>query len=145
MSKAESTELFNCTVVQFWEIITDYSKYSDFLQEVNKCEVIEKNGSKVLVEYSVHLIKTFKYRLWMDESQKHSKLSWELDSGDLFKVSNGSWTLVEEAGKTRATYAVEAKFKVFVPGPVSKALVSVNMPNMMSSYRKRVSELYGRR
>lgn len=145
MSSAESTEVFNCSLEQFWEVITDYSNYPNFLQEVKKCEVLEQKDSKKLVEYSVHLIKTFKYRLWMDESEKYSKLSWELDSGDLFKVSKGSWDLVDEAGKTRATYRVEAKFKVFVPGPVSKALVSVNMPNMMSSYRKRVSELYGRR
>ena len=143
MSSAETTEVFNCSKMQFWGIITDYAKYPDFLQEVNKCEVLEQKGPKKLVEYSVHLIKTFKYRLWMDESEQYSKLTWILDSGDLFKVSNGSWLLEDEAGRTRATYAVDAKFKVFVPGPVSKALVNVNMPNMMSSYHKRVSELYG--
>ncbi len=79
----------------------------------------------------------------MDESDSGNSLTWELDSGDLFKVSNGSWVLESEADKTKATYAVEAKFKVFVPSPIAKALVNVNMPNMMSSYKKRVSELYG--
>ena len=136
-------ELFNCKKDEFWKIITDYEKYSEFLQEVNKCEVLEVQGKRKLVEYTVHLIKTFRYRLWMDESEGPDKLVWELDSGDLFKVSSGSWLLKEEADKTRATYAVEAKFKVFVPGPVSKALVNVNMPNMMSAYHKRVSQLYG--
>jgi hypothetical protein len=70
-------------------------------------------------------------------------MSWTFDSGDLFKVSTGSWLLSDEAGKTRAVYDVEAKFKVFIPGPISKALVNVNLPNMMASYKKRVSELYG--
>ena len=143
MSSAETTEIFNCSKDSFWKIITDYANYPEFLQEVNKCEVLEEQDRKKLVEYTVHLIKSFKYRLWMDESEAPNRLTWELDSGDLFKVSNGSWTLEEEAEKTRATYAVDAKFKVFVPGPVSKALVNVNMPNMMSSYHKRVSELYG--
>ncbi|MCB0357622.1 MAG: polyketide cyclase [Bdellovibrionales bacterium] len=144
MSSAEATEVFHCSKQEFWQIITDYQKYPTFLQEVNKCEVLSEQGGKKLVEYTVNLIKTFKYKLWMDESEGPDKLSWNLDSGDLFKVSNGSWVLKEEAGKTRATYFVEAKFKVFVPGPVSKALVNVNMPNMMSSYHKRVRELYGK-
>jgi ribosome-associated toxin RatA of RatAB toxin-antitoxin module len=144
MSKAaQCTEVFDCTTDQFWKIITDYSAYSDFLQEVHKCEVLESKGSKKLVEYTVNMIKTFKYRLWMDESKAPHQLSWYLDSGDLFKVSDGSWILEAQGQKTKATYTVEAQFKVFVPGAVAKALVNVNMPNMMSSYKKRVKELYG--
>lgn len=74
-----------------------------------------------------------------------NKVTWELAGGDLFKTSAGAWVLEEEAGKTRASYSVEATFKTFVPGPVAKALISVNLPNMMSAYHKRVSELYGGR
>ncbi len=141
MSSAETTEIFNCTTEEFWKIITDYESYPEFLDEVSDCEVVDESGNKKLVEYTVNMIKTFRYQLWMDESEGPGRLSWELDSGDLFKVSTGSWTVESEGEKTKATYAVEAKFKVFVPGPVAKALVNVNMPNMMSSYHKRVSEI----
>ena len=75
--------------------------------------------------------------------EPNNKISWELDSGDIFKVSNGTWELEEKDGKTTAKYWVEAKFKGFVPGPVAKALVSVNLPNMMASYHKRIEEIYG--
>ena len=143
MSGAQTTELFNCKKEDFYKIITDYENYPEFLQGVNKCEVVEIKGKNKLVEYTIYLIKTFKYRLLMDESGGPDKLTWTLDSGDLFKVSNGFWELSAEGDKTRATYSVEAKFKVFVPGPVAKALVSVNLPSMMSSYHKRVAELYG--
>jgi len=143
LSGAQTTELFNCKKEDFYKIITDYENYPEFLQEVNKCEVVEIKGKNKLVEYTIYLIKTFKYRLLMDESGGPDKLTWTLDSGDLFKVSNGFWELSAEGDKTRATYSVEAKFKVFVPGPVAKALVSVNLPSMMSSYHKRVAELYG--
>ena len=143
MSGAETSEVFNCTAADFYKIITDYENYPEFLQEVTKCEVIEEKDGAKLVEYSVYMIKTFKYRLWMDESNGPDELTWSLDSGDLFKVSNGSWKLEDQGDKVKATYAVNAKFKVFVPGPVSKALVNVNLPNMMSNYHKRVSELYG--
>lgn len=144
MSKAaQSTEIFDCSVEQFWKIITDYPSYADFLQEVSKCEVVESKGNKKLVEYTVSMMKTFKYKLWMDETKGPNQLKWYLDSGDLFKVSDGSWNLEAHGEKTKATYSVEAQFKVFVPGTISKLLVNVNMPNMMSSYKKRVKELYG--
>ena len=143
MAGARATEVFNCSVQEFYSIISDYEKYPEFLAEVKSCKVIEKRANQKLVEFNVAMIKNFSYRLWMTEVPTKS-VSWILDSGDLFKVSTGSWDLVEEAGRTKATYEVDAKFKVFVPGPIAKALVNVNLPNMMSSYHKRVKELYGK-
>ena len=143
MAGAQATEVFNCSVQEFYNIISDYEKYPEFLAEVKSCKVIEKRANQKLVEFNVAMIKNFSYRLWMTEVPPKN-VSWLLDSGDLFKVSTGSWDLVEEAGRTKATYNVEAKFKVFVPGPIAKALVNVNLPNMMSSYHKRVKELYGK-
>lgn len=143
MAEAQTTELFNCTVDELYKIVSDYEKYPEFLNEVRECKVIKSEGNKKLVEFTVTVIKDFKYRLWMTE-EAPSKISWVFESGDIFKVSNGSWNLKDEAGKTRATYAVEAKFNLFVPGPIAKALVSVNLPNMISSYHKRVKEIYGK-
>lgn len=143
MAGASTTEVFNCSIDEFFQIISDYEHYSDFLSEVKNCEVLKEEGNKKLVEYTVSVVKDFKYKLWMTE-EAPKKISWSFDSGDLFKVSTGSWELEDEAGKTRATYSVEAKFNMFVPGPIAKALVSVNLPNMVSSYHKRVKELYGK-
>ena len=143
MAGASTTEVFNCNIDEFFQIISDYEHYSDFLSEVKSCEVIKEEGNKKLVEYTVSVVKDFKYKLWMTE-EPPKKITWSFDSGDLFKVSTGSWELEDEAGKTRATYSVEAKFNMFVTGPIAKALVSVNLPNMVSSYHKRVKELYGK-
>lgn len=143
MAEAQTTELFNCTVDELYKIVSDYEKYPEFLAEVRDCKVVKTDGGKKLVEFTVSVIKDFKYRLWMTE-EAPSKVSWVFESGDIFKVSNGSWVLKDEAGKTRATYMVEAKFNLFVPGPIAKALVSVNLPNMISSYHKRVKEIYGK-
>ncbi len=143
MAEAQTTELFNCTVDELYKIVSDYEKYPEFLAEVRDCKVVKTDGAKKLVEFTVSVIKDFKYRLWMTE-EAPAKISWVFESGDIFKVSNGSWVLKDEAGKTRATYMVEAKFNLFVPGPIAKALVSVNLPNMISSYHKRVKEIYGK-
>lgn len=142
MAKASTTEVFNCTPEQFFKIIADYEKYHEFLAEVKQCKVLKVEGSRKLVEYHVSVVKTFKYTLWMTESPPHS-IVWEFAAGDVFKTSVGSWKLENEAGKTRATYSVEATFGMFVPGPLANALVSVNLPNMMSAYHKRVKQIYG--
>lgn len=142
MAKASTTEVFNCTPEQFFKIISDYEKYHEFLPEVKQCKVLKTEGHRKLVEYNVSVVKSFKYSLWMTENPS-STITWEFASGDIFKTSVGSWKLESEAGKTRATYSVEATFSMFVPGPIANALVSVNLPNMISSYHKRVKQLYG--
>lgn len=143
MATAETTEVFNCSVEEFYKIITDYPRYSEFLSEVKECKVLKDEGNRKLVEYAISVIKTFTYSLWMTENGEN-EVKWVLASGNLFKESSGFWRLEDEAGKCRATYHVDAKFNVFVPGPVAKALVNVNLPTMMSSYHKRVNELYGK-
>jgi ribosome-associated toxin RatA of RatAB toxin-antitoxin module len=142
MAKASTTEVFNCTPEQFFKIISDYEKYPEFLAEVKQCKVLKTEGNRKLVEYTVAVVKTFKYSLWMTENAPNG-ITWEFNSGDIFKTSVGSWKLENEAGKTRATYNVEATFTMFVPGPIANALVSVNLPNMISSYHKRVKQVYG--
>jgi coenzyme Q-binding protein COQ10 len=144
MAKASATEVFNCSTDQFFKIISDYAKYPEFLQEVKKCSVAKTEGNRKLVEYQVSVIKSFKYSLWMTESPPNA-INWEFAGGDIFKTSIGSWKLEDEAGKTRATYTVEATFTMFVPSPIANALVSVNLPGMMSAYHKRVAQLYGKK
>jgi ribosome-associated toxin RatA of RatAB toxin-antitoxin module len=142
MAAAETTDVFQCSPEQFFKIINDYEKYPDFLQEVKACKILKTEASKKLVEYTVSVMKDFKYTLWMTEG--NNTISWEFASGDIFKTMKGFWKLQDEGGKCRATYSVDATFGLFVPGPIAKALVSVNLPNMMSAYHKRVGELYGR-
>lgn len=148
MASAQTSEIFNCTVEQFYKIVSDYEKYPEFLSEVKKCKILKSEAasgdvSKKLVEYEVNVVKTFKYTLSMTETV-NKEIRWEFAGGDIFKTSVGSWKLSDEGGKCRAEYAVEATFNMFVPGPIAKALVNVNLPNMISSYHKRVSSLYGR-
>ena len=142
MASAETSEVFDCTPEQFFGIVTDYEKYPQFLQEVKECRVLKEEGNRKLVEYSVSMMKNFTYSLWMTE-EKPGKVSWEFAGGDIFKSMSGHWQMEPEADKTRAHYAVEAKFGIFVPGPIAKALVGVNLPSMISAYQKRVKEVCG--
>ena len=143
MSAAEASDVFACSPQNFYSIITDFSKYPEFLSEVKSCQVVETSGQRQLVEYSVSVIKSFKYRLWF-EQKPPGQLVWSFASGDIFKTCNGSWTLEEVPQGVRATYKVDATFGVFVPGMVTKTLLSANLPNMIAAYHKRVAQLFPR-
>ncbi len=67
MADAKTTELFNCTREEFYKIISDYTRYPEFLTEVKNCRVIKEEGQRKLVEYTVSVVKDFKYRLWMTD------------------------------------------------------------------------------
>lgn len=143
MPGAQAVETFNCTPAEFFKIASDYERYPEFLSEVKSCRVLKSDGARKLVEYKVSVIKSFTYELWMSE-KANEEISWELAGGDVFKTSSGSWKLSPEGDRTRASYAVEATFSLFVPGPIAKTLLSVNLPSMMAAYHKRVRELYGK-
>lgn len=142
MASAKTQENFPCTAEQFYSVIADYEKYPEFLPEVKKCKVLKSEGEKKLVEFEVSLIKSFKYRLWMVEVPGKS-IHWTLESGEVFKTSSGSWVLESQGNAVKVSYEVDATFTLFVPGPVAKALVNVNLPMMMKNYKDRIKKLFG--
>ena len=142
MAEVKHTEIFACTPDQFFDIISEYAKYPEFLSEVKDCKVIEDSGVVKKVEFKISIIKNFRY-LNEHREERPKKLSWKFIEGDLFKTMNGYWELSEENGKTKAVYFVEATFGLFVPKKMTEKALSVNLPAMMKAYHGRVRELYG--
>ncbi len=141
MAGTTTTHTFQCTAEELFYIITDYENYPDFLKEIKECRIVKEVGNRKLVEYKVSVIKSFTYKLWMEEDWENYEVKWSFDSGEMFKKSDGYWKLKDVAGKCEATYSVDAKMKMFVPGTVAKTLISVNLPAMMKSYEKRLTEV----
>ncbi len=142
MAQATHTEVFNCTVEQFFKLVTDYESYPEFLAEAKSAKIIRQEENKKWVEYEVSVIKTIRYTLEMTEEAPHI-VRWELTKGDIFKKNTGSWTLSDQAGQCKADYTIELQFGIFVPGPITKTLQTVNLRSMMSSFHKRVQDVYG--
>ena len=142
LATAETKEQFNCTKAEFYKIVSDYESYSKFLPEVKSVKVIKNTGSTKEMEYTVSVIKTFKYKLKATEIPEH-QIDFIFISGDVFKTMKGCWKLTEINGKCQVEYNVEASFGMLVPGAMAKTLVSVNLPIMMANFKKRVKEVYG--
>ncbi len=100
--------LIEAPLERFYEIVVDYEKYPEFVPGIRRCRVRDGKGEKQ-VEYELDLgIRRIKYVL-RHEEQRPRRVAWSLVSGDMMKVSNGSWELSADDGRTRATYSVEIR------------------------------------
>jgi coenzyme Q-binding protein COQ10 len=140
MASIERTEIFDVEIDKIYNVILDYSKYTEFVAGVDKVEVLEQNDDSAKVKYSLNLIKTFNYVLKL-KHEKPNRVSWTLESGDIFKTNAGSWDLKDLGdGTTEVTYKLDVDFKIFAPKMIINKVVSSNFPAMMKAYKKRASE-----
>src|SRR4051812_47115311 len=104
MPGATRSIVINVPPEKFFEVITQYEKYPEFVSEVKGIKV-ERNGDQTLVHYEVDLkIKTIKYSVKMSE-QRPNKVSWTFVRGEFMKDNRGSWELKPAGdGKTEAVY-----------------------------------------
>lgn len=141
MAHAQRTEVFDVEIEKVFKVLTDFESYPSFMDGVSKVEVTKRNGNNVEAQYSLNIIKKFSYTM-NHVVEEPNKISWSFISGDLFKKSDGSWTLKDLGnGQTEVTYEVDIDFKVMVPGMVSKKLVSSNLPSMLKAVQKKAQEL----
>jgi ribosome-associated toxin RatA of RatAB toxin-antitoxin module len=120
MSVVTKQVVIEAPIERVYEIIVDYERYPEFVPGIRKCRVRQGKGEKD-VEYELDLgVRRIKYVL-RHEEQRPRKVSWSLVSGDMMKVSNGSWELSDDGGRTRAVYSVE--IQVARPPLVPQALV----------------------
>ena len=137
MANATRTEVVDVDINKLFNVLVDYSKYPEFVDGIKEIKVISQTETASKVEYSVNIIKSFKYIINIKQ-ERPTRLSWTLDSGDLFKKNDGEWKLRDLGdGKTEVTYSLDLDFKMFAPSSIIGALTSKNLPSMMQSFFKR--------
>jgi ribosome-associated toxin RatA of RatAB toxin-antitoxin module len=134
--------LVDVPVERFYEIVVDYEKYPEFVPGIRRCRVRDSGGEKQ-VEYELDLgIRRIKYVL-RHEEQRPRRVTWSLVSGDMMKISNGSWELAAEGERTRATYSVEIQISrpPLVPQAlvdrVSDELTRIQLPKTLEAFKAR--------
>lgn len=126
-----------------YNVLTDFEKYPEFLDEMREVNTIEKTAKTAQVEFVIKVIKRIRYTLDY-KLTPNKKIVWHFVEGDTFKDCKGSWTLKEtKKGVTEATYHVEVDFGLFVPKKITEMLVGRNLPNLMRSFKNRAEGLKG--
>jgi len=140
MANATRTEVVDVDINKLYATIVDYAKYPEFVDGVSGIKVLSQNETSAKVEYSLNMIKSFKYII-NTKQEKPTRVSWTLDSGDLFKKNDGEWKLKDLGnGKTEVTYSLDVDFKMFAPSSILSALTEKNLPVMMNSFFKRAKQ-----
>jgi coenzyme Q-binding protein COQ10 len=142
MASVTKEVLVGAPVEEFFDLVVDYERYPEFVPGVKACKVREVNGEKH-VEYELDLgVRKIRYVLRMAEKRPAS-VSWSLVSGDMMKVSNGSWALAAEGGKTRAVYTVEIQIArpplvpQMIVDRVSDELTRIQLPKTLEAFKAR--------
>jgi coenzyme Q-binding protein COQ10 len=118
-----------------FDVIVDYERYPDFLSDIHDARIVRRTDDGAVVEYGLSIMgKRIAYTLQMVE-ERPTRVTWSLVESAVMKVSDGSWDLEALGeGRTRATYAVEVKPKLLVPGPVVKALTGRTLPATLGAF-----------
>lgn len=138
MAGAKHTTVFNVSLDQLWDVISDYDGYADFVEGLESIEVTERDGNDVYADYVVSMFgKKVRYTLKHTETPK-TKLVWEMTEGEMFKFNNGGWDLKELGpNKVEATYTVDVGFPLFVPKTIVNTLTGTQLPSMMKAFEER--------
>ena len=134
--------LIEAPLERFYDIVVDYERYPEFVPGIRRCRVRDGKGEK-LVEYELDLgIRRIKYVL-RHEEQRPRRVAWSLVSGDMMKVSNGSWELSAVEDRTQAIYSVEIQISrpPLVPQAlvdrVSDELTRIQLPKTLEAFKAR--------
>ena len=140
MAQVKKTEVWSAPIQKIYDVLTDYQSYADFVTGVDEIEVLSKTPTSARVKYSLNIIKKVSYILSMTQKAPNS-IEWVLESGDLFKQNDGSWSLKDLGnGETEVTYGLEVNIKGFVPKSIVSALTTKNLPAMMKAFQDRVHQ-----
>jgi ribosome-associated toxin RatA of RatAB toxin-antitoxin module len=130
------------TIDRFYQVVTDYPRYPEFVPGIKACRVLEVQGEKH-VEYDLDLgLRRIRYVLRHVEDPPR-RVTWSLVSGEILKVSNGSWELTAEGQKTRARYSVDIQIArpPLVPQPLmdkmSDQMSKVQLPRTLEAFKAR--------
>ncbi len=143
MAQAQISENFNCKAEEFFQIVSDYEKYPEFITGVSSVKVTKNDGSVKEMEYSVSIVKSFKYKLKVTEVSPTSVV-FTFTSGEMFKTMKGSWNIKPDGEKCKVDYNVEATFGMLVPSFMADQLVKVNLPILIQNFKTRIKAIYGK-
>jgi ribosome-associated toxin RatA of RatAB toxin-antitoxin module len=143
MSAVTREIVFERPAEQVFEVLTDYVAYPKYVPGILACRVLPGAGPRQ-VEYQLDLgLKRITYVLRHVETRP-TKITWSLVSGEMMKVSNGSWELTAEGATTRARYTVDIQIAKppLIPQTVidriSDELTRVQLPKTLEAFKTRV-------
>ena len=145
MPSASRSIVIHTPVEQFFEVVTDYTRYPEFLPEVKSVQLSGRSGAEVLVHYQVSLVKTVRYTVRMHE-ERPTRVRWSFVEGEIMKDNRGEWLLEAQGpSETKVTYQIEMGFGPLVPKALIQKLVETSLPAMLDAFKRRAESQAARK
>lgn len=142
MHSAERSIEIDVPAEAFYELITDFESYPDFLSDVHEAEILNREDEIYDVRFTVRVIRRFDYVLRL-VGAPYEKLEWTLLKPGFFTFNEGSWR-IESLTETRirAQYQLDVRVGAFVPKAITDRLAAAVLPDMLGEWKTRAEALY---
>ncbi len=138
MAEASKTVEMPVSIDALYKVITNYEKYSEFVDGVHKVAVKARNGNKARVEYAITLLGKDIFYVLDHTEDSPEKMTWEFVESNVLKSNHGGWELKSLGPNlTRVTYNLALDFKIYVPGLVLNGLIKSSLPKMLDNFKAR--------
>jgi ribosome-associated toxin RatA of RatAB toxin-antitoxin module len=137
VAEASATVDIAASPARLMAVITDFSRYPEFLPEMEEAVVIRREGAVQVVRFAIRLVRRIEYTLELRQVDD-LHVEWHLVEGN-FRANDGGWDLepLEGGASTRAHYRVAIDLGMFVPGSVMKTLVEKSLPATLAAFKAR--------
>jgi ribosome-associated toxin RatA of RatAB toxin-antitoxin module len=142
MAQAEIHEVISVDKDKFFETVTRYENYPQFVDGVHSVKVERKGPGKARVSYQMEMMgQEIQYVLDHVEDAAAGTVEWTLVESNFMKKNVGRWDIkAAGAGKADVRYALEIEFKVPVPGFILNRVVKGRLPQMLKEFEKQVGK-----
>jgi ribosome-associated toxin RatA of RatAB toxin-antitoxin module len=130
---------------KFFEVVTDYKSYPEFLKDqgLRRVTVHKEEGNiKVITQELEILGRRVEYTLRMVEDKANQHVSWTLVKGLMMSVNSGSWRIEKMGpGRSRVTYSIELKLGMLIPSMITTKLAATQLPAMLNAFKRRAESM----
>lgn len=103
---------------RIWAVLTDFESYPAWARDLKEVTVVQRDEEDIasLVRFRAAAMgRSTTYTLAYDWSDAPNRMAWKLVSGDIQKVLDGSYHLVERGSGTDVTYHLRVELAIPLP------------------------------
>ncbi|MDP7040753.1 MAG: SRPBCC family protein [Myxococcota bacterium] len=143
MPNTEQDIVINTPIQTIYDIVCDYEKYPEFLPEIKRASLLQRQENIAYVEFELELIMRITYILAITETP-YEGIRWELSESRHLKSNVGGWYLTKvDEQKAKANYDISVELKGLVPKSVMQRLTEKTLPLTLKRFKDRAEKLYG--
>lgn len=129
---------------EFRAVVTDFEKYPEFLPEVKRVQVTQRDAERVTASFHVEVSvggMEIKTEYTVEYTLGEREIHWRLVQSPTLTKNEGFWRIEETAdGETRAYYENEIVTTLPIPLEMQKLFADQELPRMMQRFRDRAED-----